>query len=128
MDVPDITRQVRREVGAATDKTDFGSVHWAVREGDPEGAELTVGLAIFDAGKSNVEHIHPNCEEVVFVLEGAVEHTLGEQRTTLRAGDLIVVPRNVPHRVINTTDTPVRACIVFSAPDRAFVPTRELPR
>jgi quercetin dioxygenase-like cupin family protein len=126
MDVPEIEAQVRRDVGAAAGSTDFGSVQWAVRAGDPEGAELTVGLATFDAGKSNVEHIHPNCEEVVFVLEGAVEHTLGDQRTILRTGDLIVVPRNVPHRLLNRTDAPVRAYIVFSSPDRAFVPTTEV--
>lgn len=126
MDVPPIDQQVRRNVGGTPEITDFGSVHWVVREHDPEGAELTVGLAIFDAGKSNAEHIHPNCEEIVYVLEGEVEHTLGGQRTTLRAGDLIVVPRNVPHRLLNSGSAPVRACIVFSAPDRKFVPTSEL--
>jgi quercetin dioxygenase-like cupin family protein len=97
--------------------------NWVSREGDPPGAELTVGLAIFDAGKSNVEHVHPNCEEVVFVLDGEVEHTLGDQRATLRAGDLIVVPRGIAHRLLNTSERPVRAYIVFSAPDRLFVAT-----
>ena len=63
MDVPRIDSQVRRDVGAAADATDFGSVHWAVREGDPGGAEQTLGLAVFDAGKGNVEHVHTNCEE-----------------------------------------------------------------
>jgi len=29
----------------------------------------------------------------------------------------------VPHRLINTTDAPVRAFIVFSSPDRQFVLT-----
>ena len=101
MDVPMIDGQVRRNVGAAADKTDFGSVEWAVREGNPPGAEQTIGLAIFGAGKSNVEHVHPNCEEVVYVMDGEVEHTLGDQKTTLRSGDLIVVPRGVPHRLIN---------------------------
>lgn len=123
MDIPPIDRQVRRSVGAAAGPTDFGSVEWAVRAGHPEGAEQTIGLATFDAGKSNVEHIHPNCEEVVFVLDGEVEHTLGDQRVTLRAGDLIVVPRGVPHRLINTGDAPARACVVFSSPDRRFEPT-----
>jgi quercetin dioxygenase-like cupin family protein len=123
MDVPLIDQQVRRNVGAAADPTDFGSVHWVAREGDPPGAETTVGLAVFDAGKSNVEHVHPNCEEVVYVLDGEVEHTLERQRTTLRAGDLIVVPRGVPHQLINTSSAAVRAYIVFSSPDRQFVPT-----
>ena len=74
-------------------------------------------------GKSNAEHIHPNCEEVVYVLDGEVEHTLGDERTTLQAGDLIVVPRGVPHQLLNTSGAPVRAYIVFSSPDRKFEPT-----
>jgi quercetin dioxygenase-like cupin family protein len=123
MDVPPIDGQVRRDVGGAAETTDFGSMHWAVREGDPSGAEQTIGLAVFDAGKSNAQHIHPNCEEVVYVLDGEVRHTLGGQETVLRAGDLIVVPRNVPHRLINDSDAPVRTYIVFSSPDRRFEPT-----
>jgi quercetin dioxygenase-like cupin family protein len=128
MDVPPIDQQVRRNAGGAAEPADFGSVHWVVRAEDPTGAEMTVGVAVFDAGKSNVEHIHPNCEEVVFVLEGEVEHTLGVQRTMLRAGDLIVVPRNVPHHLINGGDKPVRCLIVFSSPDRQFVPVTPPPR
>ncbi len=123
MDVPPIDQQVRRNVGAAAETTDFGSVHWPVRDGDPPGAEQTIGLATFDAGKGNVEHVHPNCEEIVYVLEGEVEHTLGDQRTLLKAGDLIVVPRNVPHRLTNVGSAAVRACVIFSSPDRQFEPT-----
>ncbi len=123
MGVPPIDEQVRRSVGAGGEATDFGSVHWAVREGHPQGAEQTIGLAVFDAGRSNVEHTHPNCEEVVYVMDGEVEHTLGDQTTTLRAGDLIVVPRDVPHRLINRSGAACRTYIVFSSPDRQFVPT-----
>ena len=73
MDVPPIDRQLRRNAGASAEPTDFGSVHWVSRAGDPPGAEMTIGVAVFDAGKSNVEHVHPNCEEAVYVLEGEVE-------------------------------------------------------
>jgi len=123
MDVPPIDGQVRRNVGGAAESTGFGSVQWAVRAGDPEGAEQTLGVAVFDAGKGNVEHIHPNCEEIVFVLDGDVEHTLGAQATRLSAGDLIVVPRGVPHRLFNHGPSSARACVVFSSPDRRFEPT-----
>ena len=123
MDVPPIDRQIRRDAGSAADATDFGSVHWVEREGDPPGAEMTIGVATFDAGKSNVEHVHPNCEEAVYVLDGAVEHTLGDQRATLSAGDLIIVPRGVAHRLINTSDAAARCYIVFSSPERKFEPT-----
>ena len=125
MDIPLIDTQIRRGVGTDGEATDFGSVHWAVREGDPPGAEQTIGLATFDAGKSNVEHVHPNCEEVVYVMDGEVQHTLGGQSTTLRAGDLIVVPRGVPHRLINASGAACRTYIVFSSSRREFVPTGE---
>ena len=123
MELPAIESQVRRSVGGAAEPTDFGSIQWAVRAGDPEGAEQTAGLAVFDAGKGNVEHVHPNCEEIVFVLEGDVEHTLGDQSTRLRAGDLIVVPRGVAHRLFNHGVAPARTYVVFSSPDRQFQPT-----
>lgn len=117
---PPIESQVRRELGTGAEPTEFGSVHWAARAGDPDGAETSVALAIFAPGQSNAEHTHPNCEEVVYVLDGEVEHTLGAQRTTLRAGDLILVPRNVRHRLINTSKAPCRAYITFSSPAREF--------
>ena len=125
MDLPPIDQQVRREAGAAAEPTAFGSVHWVVREGDPPGAETTVAIATFAAGGSNAEHTHPNCEEVVYVLDGEITHTLGAERTTLRAGDVIVVPRNVPHRLINESGADMRAYITFSSPNREFVPTGE---
>lgn len=122
MQIPDIDTQVRRNAGADGEQREFGTVHWAVREGDPPGAETTFGVATFVAGSSNAEHTHPNAEEVVYVLEGEVTHTLGDQRVTLRAGDVIVVPRDVPHRLINESGADMRAIIVFSSPDRLFVP------
>ena len=125
MDIPSIDAQVRRRVGDGAEATDFGTLQWVVREGDPPGAETTIGLATFSAGKSNVQHIHPNCEEVVYVLDGQVEHTLGPQSTVLEAGDLIVVPRGVPHRLLNRSLDDVRAYIVFSSPDRQFVPVED---
>ena len=108
MDIPPIDAQVRRDVGSpAGDDATSAASSGRSREGDPPGAEQTIGLAVFDAGGSNVEHTHPNCEEIVYVLEGEVEHTLGDQSTMLRAGDLIVVPRDVPHRLINHGAAPV---------------------
>jgi quercetin dioxygenase-like cupin family protein len=117
-----VDQQIRRRVGSSSQQTDFGSVDWAVSEGNPDGAEQTVGLAVFDSGKGNVEHIHPNCEEVLYVLEGEMEHTLGDETARLSAGDLIVIPRNARHCVRNVGEASARVFISFSSPDRQFVP------
>lgn len=123
MDITPIEQQVRRDAGSHMERRDFGAVEWVVAQDRPEGAEQTLAVAVFDPGGSNAEHVHPNAEEIVMVLEGEVKHTLGSEATTLRAGDVLVVPRDAPHRIINASGAPCRMVIIFSSPDRAFVPT-----
>jgi quercetin dioxygenase-like cupin family protein len=43
-----------------------------------------------------------SAEEVVLVLEGTVQVTLGDERGELSAGELALVPAMVPHDVRNT--------------------------
>jgi quercetin dioxygenase-like cupin family protein len=42
-------------------------------------------------------HLHYNQDEVFFVLEGEYLFQVGEEKFTLRRGDTIFLPRNVPH-------------------------------
>jgi quercetin dioxygenase-like cupin family protein len=126
MDVPPIEGQVRRVAAEGAQPREFGSVRWLVSAGDPEGAESTLGIARFDPGKGNAEHTHSNAEEIVYVLEGEFEHTLGDQAVRLGPGDVIVVPRHVPHLIRNAGNAPARAIIFFSSPERDFIPTGRL--
>jgi quercetin dioxygenase-like cupin family protein len=117
VDVPPIETAIKRAFGATTEERPFGRIEWAT------GADLAAAIATFDNGGDNVEHTHPNCEELVLVLEGEIEHTLGEESALLRSGDMIVVPRHAPHRLINRSGAPCRMLIVFSDPEREFAPT-----
>ncbi len=47
-------------------------------------------------------------EEVYFVLEGAGEMCLGEERRTVTAGQAVYIPPGVYHQLTNTGDTPMR--------------------
>jgi len=42
-------------------------------------------------------HVHENEDEVFQVLTGQVEMSIGENTTTLNAGDLIFCPKGIPH-------------------------------
>ena len=53
------------------------------------------------------EHTHPH-EQITYVLDGAMVFTLGEEMRTLRAGDGVCIPPNVPHSA-RILDTPARA-------------------
>lgn len=49
-------------------------------------------------------HIHPNQDEIFYVLDGQYLFEVGGKRQTLTAGDLIFLPRNVPHTFAQLTD------------------------
>ena len=67
-----------------------------------------------ESGRKTNEH--PRSEQVLFVVEGEVEAEIGEERRTLRAGDSVIVPRDVPHRFSNKTGRTARTFNVYSPP------------
>ncbi len=58
----------------------------------------TVTLFAFDAGQSLSEHAAP-FDALVEVLEGEAEIVIGGRPHRLQAGDIILMPANVPHAV-----------------------------
>lgn len=97
----------------------WGRLSWLIGEEQTPGAEQTLGVVTILPGKRNPLHMHPNCEELLYVIEGEADHKLGEEMFTIKAGDVIRIPRGVPHWARAKGDTPLLALISFSAPDRA---------
>jgi quercetin dioxygenase-like cupin family protein len=80
---------------------DWGTLCWlASREqGGLEG--LTVGCVTLNPGRCNPRHSHPNCDEVLHVLAGRLEHSVGDRVFTLHDGDTLTIPAGVPHQARN---------------------------
>jgi quercetin dioxygenase-like cupin family protein len=47
-------------------------------------------------------------DELVYVVDGQLEVTLGDQKMTATAGVLALLPRGIPHGFTNTGSTPSR--------------------
>lgn len=62
-----------------------------------------------DPGQFVPVHIHPTQDEFILVQEGQLELKLDGKWTTARAGDLVRMPRGIPHGYFNKSDTPARA-------------------
>ena len=45
-------------------------------------------------------HSHPH-EQLVYIVEGDVDFVVGDQVLAMKAGDMVVVPPNVPHSLKN---------------------------
>jgi mannose-6-phosphate isomerase-like protein (cupin superfamily) len=60
-------------------------------------------------------HKHLYHTEHVTVLEGEATMTLGEKVFTIKKGDFIFIPKNTPHKVVTTSNTPLKV-ISLQAP------------
>lgn len=54
-------------------------------------------------------HIHPTQDEFILVLDGELDLKLGGTWSKAKAGDLVRMPRGVPHGYFNKSDAPARA-------------------
>ncbi|WP_191859470.1 cupin domain-containing protein [Hanstruepera ponticola] len=74
-------------------------------------------------------HIHENEDEVFHVLTGKVEMMIGEESTTLSAGDMIFCPRGIPHawRVVGEEKAKAMLSIFPAGLEGMFEELSELP-
>jgi quercetin dioxygenase-like cupin family protein len=63
-------------------------------------------------------HIHPKQEEFIYMLEGTFDLQLGDAKVQASAGDLVRMPRGIPHSYANNTATPTRALFWVSPAGR----------
>jgi quercetin dioxygenase-like cupin family protein len=54
-------------------------------------------------------HVHPKQDEFIYMLEGTFDLQLGQDKVKARPGDLVRMPRGIPHAYYNNTDRPTRA-------------------
>lgn len=70
----------------------------------------TLTLFAFDAGQKLSEHTAPY-DAVVQVIDGRGRLTIGGQDKDVRAGEIIILPANVPHAV--TADEPFKMLLTM---------------
>jgi mannose-6-phosphate isomerase-like protein (cupin superfamily) len=58
-------------------------------------------------------HLHFSQEEWFYVMEGEVAFVVGDQRLTLKPGESVLAPRQVPHTFSSVSATPSRLLIAF---------------
>jgi len=71
-----------------------------------EGKDTAGALAMFEfdvaaAGKVPIAHSHDAYEETIYGLEGAVTFTVEGERTEIRPGQVLSIPRGAVHRFDN---------------------------
>jgi len=89
-------------------------------------ASTAVVYMEFEPGAELPSHTD-SAEELLLVLEGAAEGTIGDETGRLQAGDIAVVPALAPHGLRNVGDGTLRVVGFFSSSTNIGVFERPLP-
>jgi quercetin dioxygenase-like cupin family protein len=96
----------------------WGRITWLVAGSIGNSDKLTFGTVLIKAHHANPIHRHPNCDEILHVVCGKIEHTLGDKRFVMKAGDTISIPAGILHNARALGDTDAEMVICFSSADR----------
>jgi quercetin dioxygenase-like cupin family protein len=101
---------------------EWGALTWYANRELGNSEDVTVGRCLLNPGQSNPRHYHPNCSEVLVVLQGVIRHTIdGGGDTEMNFGDTVTIAPNVWHQAKNVGDSEALLLIVFSSADRQTV-------
>ena len=87
------------------------------------GSSAALSLGTFLPGSGVPEHVHKDAAEIIYLLNGEIEMTIGAKQFVAVAGSAIYVPPNVPHSasVIGSIE-PVKVVQIYSpgGPEQRF--------
>jgi len=106
---------------AARKTTGWGWLAWAV-SGEAGNCEtMTLGRVCIRSGCENPRHRHGNCDELLYLLSGALDHHADDVGTLrMTAGDVIVIPAGVSHNARSVGGEDAEMIVVYSAARREF--------
>ena len=101
---------------------EWGSLTWlaGAEHGGAEGT--TVGRVVIKKNESNPRHSHPTCEEVLYLLGGKLEHSVGDETTIMEPGDTIILPAGVYHNAKSVGDVDADMIVSYNSARRDFQP------
>jgi mannose-6-phosphate isomerase-like protein (cupin superfamily) len=89
--------------------------------GETQGAPFSAYIVKARPGQGPPLHKHPYVE-VAFTLEGCATITVGDEQREVKAGGIVVIPAETPHRFVNSGDTILRQIDIHANPK--FVQTK----
>ena len=71
--------------------------------------------AVFPEESFVPPHVHPHQDEYIYVLEGRIDLILDGKKQYANVGDLVRMPRGIPHAFFNNSGLPAKA-LFWAAP------------
>lgn len=107
--------------GQHANQFDWGSIQWLISGELFAGANITFGYVEIEPGSKNPRHYHPNSDEVLYLIEGELDHSIGDEIYHLSPGMAIFIPQNAEHDAVNTGSKTARMVVGYPTGDRQAV-------
>lgn len=96
----------------------WGKLTWLASRELENSTTMTFGRVTIPADQTNPRHRHPNCDEILHLLSGRLEHSLGDEKFLLNPGDTISIPAGEWHNARALDGMDAEMVICFSSADR----------
>ena len=73
---------------------------------------MTISIQDGNVGK----HMHPNTNEIQYILEGTGTIWFGDKEVTVKPGDLVIIPKGTPHGGTKPISGQVKAIAIKTPP------------
>jgi quercetin dioxygenase-like cupin family protein len=93
---------------------EWGAIKWICDRKATPGSLQSFGYAFLLPGKTNPEHRHMTCEEIIYMLAGELKVYANDECITIRPGQTALIPKGVRHTVVNEGWEPVVYIASFS--------------
>lgn len=80
------------------------------------GQHTQVVIMSIPAGGEIGEEVHPDNDQVLYLVEGAGEAMVNDETTSFSAGDLILVPAGAKHNVKTVGEAAMKIITTYSPP------------
>jgi mannose-6-phosphate isomerase-like protein (cupin superfamily) len=97
------------------------TVRWLFNGALTPGVRETLGFVVIQPGQKNPLHAHPNCEEVLYLVSGELDHTIDGAVFRLEPGDAVRVPAAARHDARAVGPDPATMVVFYNVPDREMV-------
>lgn len=81
-----------------------------------ETSNMHFNIYCIAPGQENPLHRHPESDEILYFVAGSGECECGEETFAVSQGELVLVPKDVPHAIRNTHAVDNMVCILVQSP------------
>lgn len=96
----------------------WGQIEWLASGQQGNSESMTFGRVTIRSGQSNAEHRHPNCDEILHLLQGRLIHTVNDSEFALEPGDTISIPAGSWHNARSVAPQDAVMVVCYSSADR----------